>query len=108
MGWVGLAYQDTGLSKEDTEKKLNTLENRIEYYSDTLEKINAQELKEKGVFFFLIESFTNLITDYGTHKLNDKSFREKYFAIFDLGKQAYKNDEKIFEDLIKDVKFLDE
>tara|TARA_Y100000310_G_C20541850_1_gene743678 strand:+ start:422 stop:997 length:576 start_codon:yes stop_codon:yes gene_type:complete len=104
----GLAYQDSGLSKEAAEKKLNVLGERIGYYTDNVEKTEPKELEKRGVFFYLTKLFTDFILKSETAKFSDESFQEKHFLVFEMGKQIYRNDEKAFKDLIKNVKFIDE
>lgn len=102
-----LAYQDNGFSKEDAEKKAETLIKKVEYYTDAIEKTDKNELESKGVFFYLIKYFTDLTLKSKTAKFSDQNFQDKHFLVFELGKQVYRNDEKVFKDLIKDIKFLD-
>ena len=105
---VGLAYQDNGLSRDETEKKMDILSERIGYYTDAVEKTDQKELEAKGVFFYLIKYFTNLIIKFDVAKLREQQFQDKHFLVFELGKQVYRHDEKAFKNLIKNVKFLDE
>ncbi|MDO8559559.1 MAG: hypothetical protein Q7S23_00785 [bacterium] len=105
---VGFAYQDIGLSKEESVKKVERLFSRIEYYSDAMEKTDQQKLKSRGQFFYLIKYFTDLIIIFETGKMVEQNFQERHFVVFELGKQVYQHDKKAFEEAIKNVKFLDE
>lgn len=105
---VVLAHQDNGFSKENIEKKMEVFEERIGYYIDVVEKTDPKELETKGVFFYLVKCFADLVLKSEIAKFGDQSFQDKHFLVFELGKQVYRNDEKIFKDLIKNVKFTDE
>lgn len=104
---AGLACQDNGLSKEVAEKKMEALSERIGYYTDAVEKTDPKELEKQGVFFYLVKHFTDLILKSKTAKFSDQSFQDKHFLVFEMGRQIYRNDEKAFKDLIKNVKFID-
>jgi len=104
----GFAYQDNGLSKEAAEKKLDILGERIGYYTDEVEKTDPKELEKRGVFFYLTKLFTDFILKSETAKFSDQNFQDKHFLVFEMGRQIYRNDEKVFKDLVKNVKFTDE
>lgn len=102
-----LALKDNGISKADSEKRLDNLIQRMGIYEDYVNGISEIELKKTGVYFQILQCFSEQVLGNDSKRLLSEKGRDKSFTVFGYAKQIYRNDEKEFKDKIKLVRFLD-
>jgi hypothetical protein len=103
-----MACRDIGKSEEEVINFIDTLMKRFDYYSDSLSKINEAELNAKGIYFYLITFFTNLmVVSTPIEIIKNDIIRTEHFAVFNLATQVYKDDEKVLFQVLKTIKFTE-
>lgn len=104
---VVLALRDTDVQKNESEKIVNSLLKRIEIYEDFITGLSTADLQKTGVYFQILQCFTELVLGRASKRVLSEASRDKEFTVFSYGKQIYKSDEEAFKQTIKSVKFLD-
>ena len=103
----GLAYRDMGMDQANLEKKMETLNEKIDYYFNYISSIDEKDVEEKGVYFHLCSCFSDYILNSATESYADPAFVSKKFTVFDIAKQTYQNSEIGFNTMIKGLEFTD-
>lgn len=102
-----LAFDDSGIKEKELEARGERLQQTILNYLSALEKTDAEEIQNKGIFFFLCTTFADRMMAKAGQKKGGMAGLGKHFIFFDIAKQVYRNNEEAFKGAIKTVKFLD-
>lgn len=101
---IAKAMLEEGMDKDKSMKELDAFEPIFMDYVTALSKIEGQQIKEDDIFFHLINNFVSRVL--GKVDLSKESERDKQFQVFDIGKQVFRNMQKVFRDTMKKVSVI--
>lgn len=101
---IAQAMVDEGIDKKKGLKELDAFEPIFMDYVSALSEIEGQQVKEDDIFFHLINRFVYRVL--GKVDLSKEEERDKQFQVFDIGKQVFRNMQKVFRDVMKKVSVI--